>query len=106
MPRPPSLAPALGGRANSGGASALQVCVISAEADLLAGVRRVRQVADVFGPASTALSMRNVVKPRSGPTTKRSAEPLTGGAERNPALSASLTSARHVGNLCAVSPDA
>jgi hypothetical protein len=31
-------------------------------ADLLADVRRVRQVADVFGPASTALSMRKVAK--------------------------------------------
>jgi hypothetical protein len=31
-------------------------------ADLLADVRRVRQVADVFGPASTALSMRKVAE--------------------------------------------
>jgi hypothetical protein len=31
-------------------------------AGLLADVRRVRQVADVFGPASTALSMRNVAE--------------------------------------------
>jgi hypothetical protein len=29
-------------------------------ADLLVVVRRVRQVVDVFGPASTALSMRKV----------------------------------------------
>ena len=31
-------------------------------ADLLADVRRVRQVADVFGPGSTALSMRKVAE--------------------------------------------
>jgi len=31
-------------------------------ADLLADVRTVRQVADVFGPASTALSMRKVAE--------------------------------------------
>jgi hypothetical protein len=31
-------------------------------ADLLADVRRVRQVADVFGPASTARSMRKVAE--------------------------------------------
>jgi hypothetical protein len=31
-------------------------------ADLLADVRRVRQVADVFGPGSTALSMRLVAE--------------------------------------------
>jgi hypothetical protein len=30
--------------------------------DLLADVRRVRQVADVFGPGSTALSMRKVAE--------------------------------------------
>jgi hypothetical protein len=30
--------------------------------DLLADVRRVRQVADLFGPASTALSMRKVAE--------------------------------------------
>jgi hypothetical protein len=34
----------------------------SAVADLLADVRRVRQVADVFGPASTAFSMRKVAE--------------------------------------------
>jgi hypothetical protein len=31
-------------------------------ADLLADVRRVRQVADVFGPGSTARSMRKVAE--------------------------------------------
>jgi hypothetical protein len=31
-------------------------------ADLFADVRRVRQVPDVFGPASTALSMRKVAE--------------------------------------------
>jgi hypothetical protein len=31
-------------------------------ADLLADVRRVRQVADVFGPGSTAQSMRKVAE--------------------------------------------
>jgi hypothetical protein len=30
--------------------------------DLLADVRRVRQVADVFGPGSAALSMRKVAE--------------------------------------------
>ena len=34
----------------------------STMADLLADVRRVRQVANVFGPASTALSMRKVAE--------------------------------------------
>jgi hypothetical protein len=34
----------------------------SAVADLLADVRRVRQVADVFRPASTALSTRKVAE--------------------------------------------
>jgi hypothetical protein len=57
--------------------------------DLLADVRRVRQVADVFGPASTALSMRKVAEralEHDDEDVRRLANQLLAELERSPAL--------------------
>jgi hypothetical protein len=58
-------------------------------ADLFADVRRVRQVADVFGPASTALSMRKVAEralEHDDEEVRRLANQLLAELERSPAL--------------------
>jgi hypothetical protein len=58
-------------------------------ADLLADVRRVRQVADVCGPASTALSMRKVAEralEHDDEEVRRLANQLLAELERSPAL--------------------
>ena len=58
-------------------------------ADLLADVRRVRQVADVFGPGSTALSMRKVAEralEHDDEEVRRLASQLLAELERSPAL--------------------
>jgi hypothetical protein len=58
-------------------------------ADLLADVRRVRQVADVFGPASTALSMRKVAEralAHDDEEVRRLANALLAELERSPAV--------------------
>jgi hypothetical protein len=58
-------------------------------ADLLADVRLVRQVADVFGPASTALSMRKVAEralEHDDEEVRRLANALLAELERSPAL--------------------
>jgi len=63
--------------------------IIPAVADLLADVRRVRQVADVFGPASTALSMRKVAEralEHDDDEVRRLANQLLAELERSPAL--------------------
>ena len=61
-------------RASSSGTAPSLAGMIRPVADLLADVRRVRQVADVFGPTSTALSMRKIAERRSNTTTKTSAD--------------------------------
>jgi hypothetical protein len=58
-------------------------------ADLLADVRRVRQAADVFGPGSTALSMRKVAEralEHDDEEVRRLANALLAELERSPAL--------------------
>jgi hypothetical protein len=58
-------------------------------ADLLADVRRVKQVADVFGPGSTALSMWKVAERALGhhdPQVRAVAGQLLAELERSPAL--------------------
>jgi hypothetical protein len=58
-------------------------------ADLLADARRVRQVADVFGPRSTALSMRKVAEralEHDDPEVRAVAGQLLAELERSPAL--------------------
>ena len=58
-------------------------------ADLLAEIRRVRQVADVFGPASSALSMRKVAVralEHNDEEVRRLANQLLAELERSPAL--------------------
>ena len=58
-------------------------------ADLLADVRRVQQVGDVFGPASTALSTRKVAERAleyDDAEVRSVAQALLAELERNPAL--------------------
>jgi hypothetical protein len=58
-------------------------------ADLLADVRRVRQVADVFAPGSTARSMWKVAEralEHDDEEVRRLASQLLAELERNPAL--------------------
>jgi hypothetical protein len=51
------------------GGAAIERWHDSGQADLLADVRRVRQVTDVFGPGSTARSMRRPAE--RAPETRR-----------------------------------
>jgi hypothetical protein len=58
-------------------------------ADLLADIRRVRQAADVFGPASTALSMRKIAEralEHDDQEVRRLANQLLAELERSPTL--------------------
>jgi hypothetical protein len=58
-------------------------------ADLLADIRRVREVADVFGPGSIALSMRQVAEralEHDDEEVRRLANALLAELERGPAL--------------------
>jgi hypothetical protein len=63
--------------------------MIPSVADLLADVRRAREVTDVFGPASTALSMRKVAEralEHDDEVVRRVANELLAELERSPAL--------------------